>query len=110
MWELRERGEVLSVQTRAKPAEAARAGFAEGAIAAELAVLHRRSFELRALEVRCQLRAFSRADAGADLAGTFNCSRSLRSYNYYASGASFSPHRKSCCFRGLFLINWKNWG
>ena len=38
MWELRERGEVLSVQTRAKPAEAARAGFAEGATAAELAV------------------------------------------------------------------------
>ena len=48
MWELRERGEVLSVQTRAKPAEAARAGFAEGAIAAELAV-----FELRAPVVRC---------------------------------------------------------
>ena len=97
MWELRERGEVLSVQTRAKPAEAARAGFAEGATAAELAVLHRRSFELRALEVRCQLRAFSRADAGADLCGTSNCSRSLRSHNYYASGAQISPHRKSCC-------------
>ena len=67
MWELRERGEVLSVQTRAKPAEAARAGFAEGAIAAELAVLHRRSFELRAPVVRCQLWAFPGADAGADL-------------------------------------------
>ena len=110
MWELRERGEVLSVQTRAKPAEAARAGFAEGATAAELAVLHRRSFELRALEVRRQLRAFSRADAGADLAGTSNCSRSLRAHNYYRSSDPLLPYRKSCCFRGLFLINWKNWG
>ena len=97
MWELRERGEVLSVQTRAKPAEAARAGFAEGAIAAELAVLHRRSFELRAPVVRCQLWAFPGADAGADLCGTSNCSRSLRAHNYYASEPHFSPHRKSCC-------------
>ena len=91
MWELRERGEVLSVQTRAKPAEAARAGFAEGAIAAELAVLHRRSFELRALEVRCQLRAFSRADAGADLAGTSNCSRSPVRITIIALQTRFCP-------------------
>ena len=62
-----------------------------GAIAAGAAVLHRRSSELRAPGVRCQLWAFSGADAGADLAGTSNCSRSPVRITIIALQTRFCP-------------------